>query len=435
MRDFERFARQMRLQYIFHGQDKESHPFHVKSTWKPPVQSSVALESYLEEVKTQFAEVTLTKPKNNLPLAECKALKALKRDNEINLKKADKRTSTVVLSKQDKINEGQIQLNNKNHYIPLDQPMVKETNRKVTPPYQRTLPQKPHRRNDYKKWLCQTPNPPCIPIFYTLTKIRKPTPVGRPIISGCEGPTEKLSSFVDKLLQPIAQQQKSYLKDTTAFINFIEKTKIPEKAFLVSMDVTSLYTNIPQEEGIQTVCKAYASFYHNKSPIPTPLLEQALRLILQENSFEFNRKNYLQTHGTAMGTKMAVSFANIFMAKVETDIFSQSVTKPLVWKRFIDDVFSLWDINREKITKFIELANKHHPTIKFTAEVSDTETTFLDTEVYKGERLKKEAVLDVRTHFKPTETFQYTHYSSCHPPGVKKGFIKGEALRLLRTNS
>ena len=40
-----------------------------------------------------------------------------------------------------------------------------------------------------------------------------------------------------------------------------------------------------------------------------------------------------------MGTKMAVAFANIFMAKVETDILSQSVIKPLVWKRFIDDIF------------------------------------------------------------------------------------------------
>ena len=135
--------------------------------------------------------------------------------------------------------------------------------------------------------------------------------------------------FFDKLLQPIAQQQKSYLKDTTAFINFIERTKAPEKALLVSMDVTSLYTNIPQEEGIQTVCKAYVSFYQNKISIPTPLLERALRLILQENSFQFNGKNYLQTHGTAMDTKMAVAFANIFMAKVETDILSQSVIKPL----------------------------------------------------------------------------------------------------------
>ena len=56
--------------------------------------------------------------------------------------------------------------------------------------------------------------------------------------------------------------------------------------------------------------------------------------------------------------------------------------------------------------------------------------TFLDTKVNKGERLKKEAVLDVRTHFKPTETFQYTHYSSCHPPGVKKGFIKATENKL-----
>ena len=46
-----------------------------------------------------------------------------------------------------------------------------------------------------------------------------------------------------------------------------------------------------------------------------------------------------------------------------------------------------------------------------------------------------ESILDVRTHFKPTESFQYTEFSSCHPPGVWKGFIKGEALRLLRTNS
>ena len=88
----------------------------------------------------------------------------------------------------------------------------------------------------------------------------------------------------------------------------------------------------------------------------------------------------------------------------------------------------------EGILQFIEQANKHHPTIKFTAEISDRETNFLDTIVYKGERFK-ESVLDLRTHFKPTETFQYTHFSSCHQYGVKRGFIKGEALRLLRTNS
>ena len=92
-------------------------------------------------------------------------------------------------------------------------------------------------------------------------------------------------------------------------------------------------------------------------------------------------------------------------------------------------------MNKAEIKSFIELANSYHPTIKFTADISDKEISFLDTCVYKGERFKKESIFYVRTHFKPTETFQYTHFSSCHPPGVRRGFIKGEALRLLRTNS
>ena len=55
--------------------------------------------------------------------------------------------------------------------------------------------------------------------------------------------------------------------------------------------------------------------------------------------------------------------------------------------------------------------------------------------VYKGDRFKDKSILDVRTYYKPTEIFWYTHFSSCHPPGVSKGFIKDEALKLLRTNS
>ena len=255
------------------------------------------------------------------------------------------------------------------------------------------------------------------------------------VISGCEGPTERLSSFVDKLLQPIAQSQKSYLKDTTHFINFIEKTKVPQNTILVSMDVTSLYTNIPQEEGITTVCKAYENFHNYNPPIPSHHLKEMLCLILKENSFQFIGKNYLQTHGTAMGTKMAVAFANIFMAEIETKLINQSNTKPIKWKRYIDDIFSLWDSNIKEINRFVKQANNFHPTIKFTAEITEIEITFLDTIISKGERFRNESILDIRTHYKPTETFQYTHLTSSHPPGVKKGFIKGEALRLLRANS
>ena len=66
-KDFNNFARRMRLQYIFFWVDHELHPFHFKSDWILPVQPSVSLESYLEEVKVQLAEILLTKPKDNLP--------------------------------------------------------------------------------------------------------------------------------------------------------------------------------------------------------------------------------------------------------------------------------------------------------------------------------------------------------------------------------
>ena len=152
------------------------------------------------------------------------------------------------------------------------------------------------------KWYNQTPDPPRIPVSYTLAKIHKPTLVGRPIISGCDGPTACPSSFVDKLLQPIAQIQDVYLKDTAKdtadFIKFIENTRVPRYAFPASflgfsaylslrserervgertcergwrfstlkllMDVTSLYTNIPQEDGITLVCQTYENF-HDKT--------------------------------------------------------------------------------------------------------------------------------------------------------------------------
>ena len=81
-------------------------------------------------------------------------------------------------------------------------------------------------------------NPPRIPVFNTLTKIYKSNPVGRPIISGCDSPTELISFAEGYLIQPIAEVQESYLKDTTDFLNFIEKRKVVKGTMLVSMDVT-----------------------------------------------------------------------------------------------------------------------------------------------------------------------------------------------------
>ena len=188
------------------------------------------------------------RPKDNMSQGERKALKELSRDKSIVIKTSDKGTTTVIMYRTDKLNEAQVQIDDIHNYRPLDNPMVGTTAKKVHRLIQSLL-QEGHIDDMTTKWLSLTPDPPRIPVFYTLTKIHKPTPVGRPIISGCDDRTERISAFVDHHIQPIAQKQVSYLKDTTDFLNFIEKTKLPKSTILVSIHVTSLYTNIPQEEG------------------------------------------------------------------------------------------------------------------------------------------------------------------------------------------
>ena len=209
--------------------------------------------------------------------------------------------------------------------------------------------------------------------------------------------------------------------DTTDFINCVAK----------SMDVAILCTNMPQEEGTETVCKAYTIMYelflNNDPPIPTLYLREMLGLILTKNAFEFNGNNYLQTHGVAIGHKNSI-FVNVYMAEIETNLILQSNTKPRLKNRYIDDVLSLETVT-EKTKNF--LLNKLHSTMMFTAEISENKATFLDTIVFKGELFTEKSILDINTHYKP-ETFQYTHFTSCHPLGVEGGFIN---MRLLRTNS
>ena len=118
LNDFEQFARRRRLQYIFHGKDNNPHPFHVRSYWIPPVQPSVALETSLEEVKIELAEINVSRPKDNLPQSERKALKELMNNKNIVIKKANKGTTTVVMDRENKLAEGQSQLNDRKNHQP-----------------------------------------------------------------------------------------------------------------------------------------------------------------------------------------------------------------------------------------------------------------------------------------------------------------------------
>ena len=79
--------------------------------------------------------------------------------------------------------------------------------------------------------------------------------------------------------------------------------------------------------------------------------------------FHVNADNYLQTRGTPMRTKTSVSFASIFMVQIKTNLIQESDTKPKLWKRYIDDIFSLWDSDKTQVDHLIEQASKFHTTM------------------------------------------------------------------------
>ena len=143
-------------------------------------------------------------------------------------------------------------------------------------------------------------NNPRLGRFYLLPKIHKRlhSVPGRPVISNCSYATEKITEFLDFHLQPLSQQVKSYLKDTSDFLRKVKSLPpLPENALLVVMDVVALYPNIPHEGGLKAVENALNRRIDR--PISTDSLMELAELALKNNYFEHNSKTYKQEQGTA----------------------------------------------------------------------------------------------------------------------------------------
>ena len=267
------------------------------------------------------------------------------------------------------------------------------------------------------------------PIFYMLPKIHKPNNPGRPVVSIVNSHTEKLSAYVDEFLRPLAEALPSHIRDTTDFISRLRNLgKLPESCILVTLDVSSLYTNIDTDEGLAIVEEELEKTGRNRPSAKTLtcLLEKVLKL----NNFTFNDENFIQVKGTAMGTRAAPNFANIYMGRLEdkfvyqTDWFNYIID----WVRFIDDIFLIWKGNNNSLTTFIEHLNGVVPSIKFTHEISCISVNFLDTKIIKDAR----GNISTDVYQKPTDTHPYLHWTSAHPPHIKYSIPYSQALRLRR---
>ena len=149
------------------------------------------------------------------------------------------------------------------------------------------------------------------------------------------------------------------------------------------MDITSLYTVIPNKEGLQAL-----RFFFDQRTINTL------------NCFSFADNHYKQFNSVAMATKMGPSYANLFVGYIENQFFNQiNGTKPELYGRYIDDCIGATSSSREELDLFITSVNSFHPALKYTWEISETSIAFLDIKVSVNGN-----GLSTSVHYKPIDS-------------------------------
>ena len=134
-----------------------------------------------------------------------------------------------------------------------------------------------------------------------------------------------------------------------------------------------------------------------------------LEFCLRNTYFSFQGRHYEQTEGAAMGSPISPLVANLFMEEIEVQTISTSTTLPTLWKRFVDDTFTIIKKNRDR---FLQHLNSIHPKIKFTCEEvrEDGSMPFLDILVTPEE----DGSLKTSVFGKTTHTDLYLQWDSHH---------------------
>ena len=208
---------------------------------------------------------------------------------------------------------------------------------------------------------------------------------------------------------PIVNSLPSYIKDTNHALEIFRDCNFSgENKLIFIMDITSLYTVIPNNEGLQAV-----RFFFDQRTIKEPSSETLLRLaelVLTLNCFSFADNHYNQVNGVAMGSKMGPSYANLFVGYIENQFFNQfNCTKPEFYGRYIDDCIGAISSSREELDHFITSVNSFHPALKYTWEISETSIALHDIKVSINGNGVSTSV-----HYKPTDSHSYLLHSSSH---------------------
>lgn len=260
-----------------------------------------------------------------------------------------------------------------------------------------------------------------LPKFHILPKIHKqkiPVPT-RPIVGSLNWITTPFSKVLDVLIQPLLKNQDFILKNSNQLTqDLLQKfPRLTSNQLLVTLDIESLYTNIDLNQ-LELLLLS-----ENET------LSKMCQFITKNNYFSFGNDIYKQIDGLAMGTNAAVNLANYYLAKL-LDPHIGSHSKVRYYKRYIDDLFFIWEGTESDLLDFKYSIDKLIPNIRFTCSHSPSSINFLDLTIFSTNE-----ELHYKVFHKEISKYLYLTPKSFHPRQTLKGMIVGEILRYQRNSS
>ena len=272
--------------------------------------------------------------------------------------------------------------------------------------------------------------------MYGMAKNHKENCPMRPVLSAINTPEYYLAKWLEGQLKPYLRDKYS-IASSTIFVEEIRKIKPAQTDICVSFDIRSLYTNVPLQEVINDITdtvysNSAASGFFAKTKVITRTVFKNILKICSESVFLYKENVYQQCDGVAMGSPLAPILANWFVAGIEHKIMDDpkhDPYKPVVYKRYVDDIFAVFRSTTDR-DKFFGVLNGTHPNLKFTMETTSPDLPFLDVSVSI-----KDSAYNTQVFRKPTNTGVLMNFNSMAPRKWKKALTKCLLNRALRLSS
>ena len=348
-----------------------------------------------EYVKTKLKDIALSTfhgySSNSLPLnvsrAELSALKKLSRNKDLVIVRPDKGNGIVILDKPDYISKVELLLSDVSKFKKLDVDVldlcIKREGQLIRFLRDTLVKNKFIPESVYYDLSPQGSKPG---ILYGLPKVHKETCPARPIMSAIGTYNYSLAKFLVPILQPLTSNQYT-VNSSFSFVKEITSTSFPHSTVMISFDVSSLFTNIPLDETVNIILDSLFSEINiitsNGCSFNRAHSKKLLEFAVKDNNYIFNNQLYEQIDGAAMGSPLGPAFVNIFMCALEKKFLSNCPPdfKPLLYRRYIDDTFCIFE-NNSQAQCFLQYLNCQHPNISFTHESEDSKSLpFLDVMV------------------------------------------------------